>query len=64
MLEELAGEQIPVDSGDWRPGDQMVYISDIRKAAQDFDWRPSVAPREGIGKLFDWASENAHLFKL
>ncbi len=62
LLEELAGEKISVASGDWRPGDQMVYISDIRKAAQDFDWRPSVAPREGIAKLFEWASENAHLF--
>jgi nucleoside-diphosphate-sugar epimerase len=40
----------------------MVYISDIRKAAHDFDWRPTVAPREGIAKLFEWASENAHLF--
>ena len=62
MLEELAGEPIPVTPGDWRPGDQMVYISDIRKAARDFNWRPSVAPREGIAKLFTWASENAHLF--
>ncbi len=62
MLEELAGEPIPITRGDWRPGDQMVYISDIRKAAQHFDWRPSVDPREGIAKLFTWASENAHLF--
>jgi CDP-paratose 2-epimerase len=62
ILEELAGEPIPVTAGDWRPGDQMVYISDIRKAAQDFDWRPTVAPQEGIAKLFTWASENAHLF--
>jgi CDP-paratose 2-epimerase len=62
ILEELAGGPIPVTAGDWRPGDQMVYISDIRKAAQDFDWRPTVAPQEGIAKLFTWASENAHLF--
>jgi len=62
ILEELAGSPIPVTHGDWRPGDQTVYISDIRKAAQDFDWRPTVAPREGIAKLYAWALENAHLF--
>jgi len=62
MLEELVGSPIPVRHDDWRPGDQVVYVSDIRKAARDFDWRPSVAPREGIAKLYTWASENAHLF--
>ena len=31
-LEELFGEAIPVHHADWRPGDQPVYISDIRKA--------------------------------
>ncbi len=62
MLEELVGGPIQVEQGDWRPGDQRVYISDVRKAAQDFGWRPSVAPKEGIAKLYAWASENAHLF--
>ena len=62
MLEELVGSPIEVEHGDWRPGDQLVYISDIRKAAQDFGWRPSIAPQVGIAKLYAWASENAHLF--
>ncbi|MFQ5942180.1 MAG: SDR family NAD(P)-dependent oxidoreductase [Anaerolineales bacterium] len=62
ILEELAGVKIPVTYGDWRPGDQMVFISDIRKAATDFGWQPSVEPKEGIAKLFAWASENVHLF--
>jgi CDP-paratose 2-epimerase len=62
LLEELVGGPIPVTYGDWRPGDQMVFIADIRKAAQEFDWRPTIAPREGIKQLYAWASENAHLF--
>ena len=64
ILEELAGSPIPVDEGDWRPGDQRVYISDIRKAANDFDWKPEVSPKEGIARLFNWASENSHLFEV
>ncbi len=62
LLEELAGSPIPVTHGDWRPGDQMVFIADIRKAAKEFDWRPTIAPKEGIKQLYAWASENAHLF--
>jgi CDP-paratose 2-epimerase len=45
----------------WRPGDQKVYISDIRKA-QEFGWRPSVSALDGIKKLFEWVQENKMLF--
>ncbi len=54
----------PFEHGGWRPRDHRVLISDVRKAAQDFDWRPSVPPKEGIAPPYAWASENAHLFKL
>ena len=31
MLEHRLGRSIPVHWDDWRPGDQRVYVSDIRK---------------------------------
>lgn len=62
MLEQLLGRPLQVRQGDWRPGDQRVYISDIRRVARDFDWTPKVDPRAGIGRLFEWASENRALF--
>ena len=62
LLEELSGRPIKVTYDDWRPGDQKVYISDIRKAARDFGWRPQVPVREGINRLYAWVSEHQHLF--
>lgn len=62
LLERLAGRQIPVVFGDWRPGDQPVYISDIRKAARDFGWQPQVSIEAGVEQLWNWVCENQALF--
>jgi len=62
LLEELAGHHIPVTYEDWRPGDQVAYISDIRKAEQAFGWRPQVSMVEGVTRLWQWIEENPALF--
>ena len=62
LLESLAGRPIPVTRGDWRPGDQQVFITDIEKAADMLGWQPTVSPTEGIGDLFDWVAANKNLF--
>ncbi len=62
LLEKLLGEKIPVKNGDWRPGDQKVYISDIRKAEQLLGWRPKVGVEEGVRRLFEWVKSNQELF--
>jgi CDP-paratose 2-epimerase len=61
MLENFLGRKIPVEYGDWRPGDQPVYISDISDAKSGLGWEPSVKPRQGIEKLYHWVSENKDL---
>jgi CDP-paratose 2-epimerase len=62
MLEKLLGKKIPVSWGDWRPGDQPVFISDIRKAKEVLNWSPKVSAAEGIQRLFNWVKENCSLF--
>ena len=62
ILEKLNGKSIPVSYGDWRPGDQVIYISDIRKAFSTFGWTPKVSVDEGIHRLYHWAEENRALF--
>ena len=62
ILEKLLGREIPTMSGDWRPGDQPVFISDIRKAKQMLGWTPKVGVEEGISRLFNWVKENKELF--
>ena len=49
---------------DWRPGDQLVYISDIRKARRDFGWTPTTSVAHGIDRLIAWLRENEHVFTL
>lgn len=62
LLERFMGRHISVSYNDWRPGDQRVYVSDIRKAARELEWRPRVPVGEGVRRLYDWVFKNKHLF--
>lgn len=62
LLEEQFGRRLEYDFEDWRPGDQLVYISDLRQATQDFGWMPKVSPIEGVANLIDWLGFNRSLF--
>ena len=62
LLSELLGQEIKVDYGAWRPGDQKIYVSDISKANRDFGWQPSVPPKEGVERLLRWVQGNLDLF--
>lgn len=62
LLSEILGRPLdPPSFGPWRPGDQKVYISDIRKAMQDLDWQPRVNVREGLTRLVEWVREGVLL---
>jgi CDP-paratose 2-epimerase len=58
MLEQLCGRKLDVRYGPWRPGDQKIYVSDIRKAQRELGWKPEVGPKEGLARLWKWAQEN------
>ena len=62
MLESLLGRKLNVKFGDWRPGDQKVFVSDIRAAKKDFGWQPKVGVRAGITRLYKWIEANQSLF--
>jgi CDP-paratose 2-epimerase len=62
MLEKLAGHPIEARYGDWRPGDQRIYVSDISRAKADFGWAPEVAPEEGLRRMWEWIQANKALF--
>jgi CDP-paratose 2-epimerase len=63
MLARLAGHPIPVTYGDWRPGDQPVYVSDICKAERELKWTPRVSMPEGVERLWRWIDANPQLFE-
>lgn len=62
LLENLSGRKLSVKYGDWRPGDQKVYVSNIAKARAEFGWEPRVNPEEGLTKLWEWIQANKKLF--
>lgn len=64
LLEELLGKEIPVGEGEWRPGDQPIYISDISKASEDFGWVPKVGVQAGVRELVEWVRAHPDLFTL
>ena len=61
-LEREFGRSLDPAYGDWRPGDQRIFVADIRKAERLLGWKPRVSTTEGVGLLIDWVRDNAHLF--
>lgn len=62
FLRSLSGREIEYSFADWRPGDQQVFVSDIRLAKERMGWSPKVAPKEGVSRLYEWVMENKQLF--
>ena len=63
ILELNIGKKINVKFGDWRPGDQKIYFSDIKKAKLELGWNPKVNINDGVNQLSNWVNENIHLFE-
>jgi len=63
LMEKIVGKKVEVTWGEWRPGDQKVFISDIRKAEAVLGWKPQVNVAEGIRRLIDWVKSNRDLFE-
>jgi CDP-paratose 2-epimerase len=62
-LERLVETLPAVDYGEFRPGDQRIYVSDIRKARQDLSWMPRVGIEDGLRLMVEaWRKnrETAH----
>ena len=62
FIEQRSGSKIPAASADWRPGDQKVFISDIRRARVELGWSPRISCPQGLALLYDWVEKNRELF--
>jgi len=58
QLERSTGRSIAPRTGDWRPGDQRVFVAHIGKIQRDLSWAPRINPQVGIQLLVDWVQEN------
>lgn len=61
ILERNLGKKINFKTGDWRPGDQPVYISDISKIETDTGWKPTISVEMGVEKLSQWVVDNKEM---
>lgn len=62
MLERLCGRPIGVVRGDWRPGDQKIFVSDISRALGELGWKPKVTPVDGLERMWNWIQSDTSLF--
>lgn len=62
LLSEAFGRDFAPPHADWRPGDQRVFVADVRKAERLLGWAPKVRTAEGVAKLLNWVRENRALF--
>lgn len=64
ILSRLAQHPVvPTHYGDWRPGDQPVFVSDISRIERELNWRPRVGVVEGVERLWNWVRDNRTLFE-
>lgn len=63
ILERLTGRKIKRRYLGWRPGDQRVYISDVRKAKKTLGWQPKVGVEQGVARLYRWVLENQQILR-
>jgi CDP-paratose 2-epimerase len=60
MLESIVGRKARLEFGPWRPGDQRVFIADVREATQDFHWQPTTTVRSGMEQMVAWCKDHLH----
>lgn len=61
MLQTLLGYPMTYSFADWRPGDQAIYVSDIRKAKNDFGWEPVIKVKQGVSELVRWLQQDKNI---
>lgn len=62
-IERKLNRKLQYHFDDWRPGDQKVFVSDIRRARAELGWTPRVRWSQGLDLLYDWVSQNIDLFR-
>ncbi|HJU11736.1 MAG TPA: GDP-mannose 4,6-dehydratase [Candidatus Binataceae bacterium] len=60
FIEQTFGARVSYRFAAPRPGDQLVYISDVRRATSQLGWRPRIGWRKGLRDLHSWIATNYH----
>lgn len=63
-LETRLARRLEPRHRDRRPGDQRVFVSCNAKAERLLDWRPRIAPEQGLERLLRWIEDNRSSLEL
>lgn len=58
MLEAKMGKRPETKKGETRPGDQPMFVADIRKAKEDMGWEPKHNVSDGLDRMIGWMKEH------
>ena len=61
-IEKRRQRELPCGFSDWRPGDQKIFVSDIRQAQAELGWTPKIDCLRGLDYLYDWVAQNQTIF--
>jgi CDP-paratose 2-epimerase len=62
LIEMRLGARLKLRHAAQRPGDQLVYVSDISKVSRELEWQPKTSVELGVADLTAWISTNRDLF--
>lgn len=62
-LKVKLNKNIQYNFSEWRPGDQKIYVSDIKKIKYDINWNPKINVDTGLTIMLDWIIKNKEVFQ-
>jgi CDP-paratose 2-epimerase len=63
FLEATLGNKMSISYQASRPGDQRIFVCDIRHAASVLSWRPKTSVNDGLRSLVQWIAAHKSLFQ-
>lgn len=60
IIRDILGLTPAPEYAEWRPGDQLYYVSDIAAFGNATGWTPRTTVRDGIGLLCGWLRNDHH----
>ncbi|MFH1832138.1 MAG: GDP-mannose 4,6-dehydratase [bacterium] len=57
VLSNITKKKITYKFDTWRPGDQLIFTSDLARAEKLLNFKPAISYTQGIQKTHDWLSK-------